>query len=178
MSESAELRILRAELAALTIRVEELSTQVIALETEVAIDRSFELVGQESAGSAAAASERTGYSSQTPSRAPVAGHSGSLTLADREKICVKIGEHIARSLAGTHRGESGRKELKLASRLYLIFKNIEGVVYNPCRILHKWSEVKVECERSGSFGDSVFIGLPSLFDARIVCRAAGVALPQ
>ena len=151
MSESAELRILRAELAALTIRVEELSTQVIALETEVAIDRSFELVGQESAGSAAAASERTGYSSQTPSRAPV---------------------------AGTHRGESGRKELKLASRLYLIFKNIEGVVYNPCRILHKWSEVKVECERSGSFGDSVFIGLPSLFDARIVCRAAGVALPQ
>lgn len=180
MSESAELRLLRAELAALTLRVEDLSNQLLNLQADLQSDRGFEVVHPAEGASPSVESlgGASGYLSSTPAQAPAAGTANSVSLVDRERICVEIGEHIARALQGLNRGESGRKKLKLASRLYLVFKDINGTVFEPCKLLHRWLEVKQICERSGDFGDSVFIGLPSLFDARIVCRAAGVPLPQ
>lgn len=95
-----------------------------------------------------------GYLGTTPSRAPVAGSPDSVPLADRETICIEIGEHILRALNGQHRGESGRAKLRLASRLYLVFRDIRGNVYNPCKLLYKWSAVKEVCERQGDFRES------------------------
>lgn len=178
MSESAAVRSLRFELESLKVQVEDLRAQVAELQSE----RGFEIV--EPAPHSAAASppaESTSSESFLASaalRAPVAAAaSGGVTLAERESICIEVGQHIARSLKGEHRGESGRKKLKLASRLYLVFRDIQGRVHNPCKVFYKWSAVKEECARNGDFGDSVFVGLPSLFDARIVCQTANVRLP-
>lgn len=183
MSEPAYVRSLRFELAALRVQVEDLTAQVAELQA----DRGFEVVHSwqpagettATATTSAAVPETTeSYLARAALHAPsAAAASGGLSLTERESICIEIGQHISRSLRGLNRGESGRKKLKLASRLYLVFKDSQGVVHNPCKVHYRWSAVKDDCARSGDFGDSVFIGLPSLFDARIVCQTAGVALP-
>ena len=110
--------------------------------------------------------------SAADSRGPSAASTCSLTWLERENICDDIAEHIRRALQGDHRGNSGRERIPLASRIWLVFRDFEGVVYQPVRVCRTLGECRALVKRGESCGDSVFIGLPS---EREACRVAGVS---
>eukprot|EP00435_Cladocopium_sp_Y103_P073950 s91_g46.t1 len=51
--------------------------------------------------------------------------------AERVRAAEKIGAWIKRCLQNEHRGLSGREEIPLATKLYIVVRDIRGQVYNP-----------------------------------------------
>ncbi len=118
------------------------------------------------------------YSVVSPPSAPPAG--GDFTSwVYREAVAREIGDFLRRCLAGGHRGKSGREKLAIyQSRVYVVIRDITGLVTeHPVRVFTRFSEVKACCFRSGSCGDSVFVGLPSQREARIAVESAGCTWP-
>ena len=101
----------------------------------------------------------------------------SQTWLEREAICDEIGEFIKRSLDGDHRGASGRDRLRLPSRIWLVFRDYEGLCYKPGRVCRSWQICKNLVKRGDGIGDSVFVGFPSEREARRVAGRSGVGWP-
>lgn len=116
-------------------------------------------------------------SNEGASTTPEAVGAGYQVGQRRESIARNIGQWLRRNLAGDHRGSSGRGEIGLASRLYVVCRDIEGDLHNPPLIFFSWGTAKPWCSRNGNPGDSVFIGLPSKTEAEIAIRAAGLEVP-
>lgn len=95
----------------------------------------------------------------------------------REGIARNIGLWLRRALNGADRGPSGRAEIGLASRIYLVCRDIEGGVHNPPLVFFTWAAARDRCVRQGDPGDSVFIGLPTKTEAEIALRSAGLSIP-
>ena len=62
--------------------------------------------------------------------------------------------------------------------LLLGFRNFAGECFNPVAVYSHFGDLAREVKPSGYPGDSIFIGLPSIEDARIVAAAAGCEWPQ
>lgn len=161
-----ELRGLREEFRHLVIRVDRQADQIDRLTHELG---TFELVepSSTSAGAEPASSE--------PS--PQQG-AKAYTWEFREEVAREIGRFLRRCLSGESRGNSGRDRLKgLQSRYYLVVRDIEGKCYDPVLVLGRFSRVKDLCYRDGSWGDSIFIGVPSQAEASLAASAAGLRWP-
>lgn len=102
----------------------------------------------------------------------VASSRCSTTWLEREQICDGIAEYIRRALRGEHRGPSGRDRIPLASRIWLVFRDFEGRVYQPVKVCRNFTDCKALVKRGEDCGQSVFIGLPS---EREACRVAGIS---
>lgn len=100
-----------------------------------------------------------------------------MTWLERESICDEIGLYIQRALLGDHRGPSGRDRIQLGSRVWLVFKDYEGLEYRPVRVCRTFSECRDLVKRGQDCGDSVFVGLPSDREACRVAAAAGFTWP-
>lgn len=101
--------------------------------------------------------------------------------ADPERLAVarEVGSFLKRALAGLHRGTSGRDRIKLASRVYVLVRDIHGEVYNPPRLYRTFAHLKpLVKEGNNTIGDSIFIGLPSIWEARIAVEEAGLSWSQ
>jgi hypothetical protein len=102
----------------------------------------------------------------------------TLTWQQREEICDQIGRFLARSIAGAHRGSSGRERINLPSRLWIIVRDFSGQIYTPVKVVRSWSSCKVLCKPSNNeCGDSVFVGVPLEREARRVVAAAQLEWP-
>ena len=97
-----------------------------------------------------------------------------LTWRQREEICDQIGLWIGRCLRGENRGTSGRDRNPLASRIWLVARDIEGIQYNPPLLFRSFTAAKPYCKRGSECGDAVFIGLPSEREAVRVVGIAGL----
>ena len=95
-----------------------------------------------------------------------------LSWLEREAICDEIAAYVRRCLAGSHRGPSGRDRIQSPSRIWLVFKDFNGVLYQPVKVCRSWGECKALVKRNEDVGDSIFVGLPS---EREACRVAGVS---
>ena len=100
-----------------------------------------------------------------------------LNWAQREALCERIGGFLRRALSGDHRGSSGRDLNPLASRLWLVAKDINGQIFDPPRVFRSWSGAKALVKRGSEVGDSVFVGLPSEREVTWVVQAAELRLP-
>ena len=96
---------------------------------------------------------------------------------EREQVCDEIAEFIKRCLGGDHRGSSGRDRIALPSKIWLVFRDFEGIEYRPVRVCRNWSSCKELVKKNGAVGDSVFVGLPSEREACRVASQAGVGWP-
>jgi hypothetical protein len=96
---------------------------------------------------------------------------------EREGICDEIAEFIKRSLDGDHRGASGRDRLRLPSRIWLVFRDYEGLHYKPVRVCRSWQSCKDLVKRGDGAGESIFVGLPSEREACRVAERSGVGWP-
>lgn len=100
------------------------------------------------------------------------------TEAERYQVAEELGAFLRRSLDGDHRGPSGRDKIKLSNRLYILCRDINGQVYNPPRLFKSFTALKpLVKDSAGQCKDSVFIGVPSQWEARIVIRSAGLEVP-
>lgn len=104
--------------------------------------------------------------------------SGYRVSAEREEASRQIGRWVRRALRGQSRGLSGRERITQSSRLYLVFKDFDLQVHDPPLVFHRWGDCREVVARGGQPGDSIFIGLPSQAEARIVCGEAGLRVPE
>ena len=105
------------------------------------------------------------------------GTSCSLTWGEREEICKGIGEWALRCLRGQHHGASGRDQISLANRVWVVFRDYEGLNYEPAGVCRTWTECHNLVKRGHDTGEAVFVGLPSLREAQTVCAAANIGWP-
>eukprot|EP00435_Cladocopium_sp_Y103_P076128 s59_g78.t1 len=110
--------------------------------------------------SAAAAGGGSGASTSTP----------SISWREREEICDQIGLWVRRCIEGDHRESSGRDRIPLGSKLWLVFRDIQGIIYDPPLCFRTFAGAKALCKRGADAGDSVFVGLPSEREAVRVVR--------
>ncbi len=177
-------RELREENRALALRVDRLTDRLAELE--------LRLNHQSSAGSYEfvnpSAPSAAGY--QTPTRdfsrassvlgetPPFTPSAVNQTWEEREELARGVGRFLRRSLEGDCRGGSGRDRIRSSSRLYIIVRDVEGRVFDPIRVVGTYTEVKSLCQRSGSFRDSIFVGLPSRRELFECAAAGGFTLPS
>eukprot|EP00435_Cladocopium_sp_Y103_P012467 s3412_g3.t1 len=89
---------------------------------------------------------------------------------ERREVARGIGRWLKRCVEGELRGPSGRDQINLPSKLYLVVRDIHQKSYNPPLIFFTWAEAKALCVLRGQPSDSIFrfIGLPSKEEAREV----------
>ena len=119
-------------------------------------------------------SARASAPSSTTSSVELAG---SALSAERLAAAKDVGRWITRCLNNQHRGLSGRERISLASRLYLVIRDFEGVIRSPPLVLFSWRETSAIVSPRGQPGDSIYVGLPSKEEARLALREAGLSLP-
>ena len=112
--------------------------------------------------------------SLTPPRLPP---SAQISESERRQVCASIGAFFVRALAGGHRGSSGRHRNPLASRFYLVAKDCRGNTFNPPLLFPTFGAAERVVKVNGILGDSVFCGVPSLWEARLVASEAGLLPP-
>ena len=107
-----------------------------------------------------------------------AASSCGLSWGERESIAEQIGGYLVRSLAGNHRGSSGRDRIPLASRFYIIVRDFTGHVFSPVKVVRSWSSCQRLVKRGSDIGESIFVGVPSEREAQKVVSSAGLTFPQ
>lgn len=163
-----ELRLLRRDLA-------ELGARVTALE----VDRAGTSSGAGSItvsylGAPAASEEEPVVAAEASVPAPKAG-ARQYSEQERIEAAEKAGQFLKRALSGGLLGTSSRDQLNIQSRVYVLCRDIHGKCYNPPQVHRAFSTLKPLVKNSeGLLGDSVFIGLPTLWEAKIAVRAAGL----
>lgn len=167
-SERREIERLTADLARLTVRVGDLE-EAFRLQREL----DFEVVHSAVRSGSSEASVAPAAASSGPTSSEVPQSWG-----EREQICREVGRFLKRALEGTPRGTSGRDRIRVASRLYIIVRDIAGHIYDPPLIVSRFSRVKELCFRGREAGDSVFVGLPSQREVIICLEAAGLQVPE
>jgi hypothetical protein len=91
-------------------------------------------------------------------------------------VAPEIGLFLQRGLRGKHGGDSGRNKLQgLQNKIYVIVRNAESKVYNhPALVVRS---VTALCYCSGSWGDCIFVHLPTQREASIAVAEAGFDWP-
>lgn len=169
----AEIASLRRDLQQLTSRVERLAAQVESSD--------FELVEASSAAGVAAVPTPGGsQGSLARGSVPQAASAADAADPDRTKIAIETGLFLKRCLAGEPRGISGQGRIKLQKRIYIVVRNFSGEVFtSPVKIFNSWAETKAQVAdpASGEFGDSIWVGLASQWEAKVAVRQAGFDWP-
>ena len=171
MSIATQLAELKLELASLRAEVARQADRIARLELDsVSAAEEFELVVSEQADgsrpspAAGASSAASGASaSQTPA-----------SEEERSAVAREVGRFLRAQLDGRLSGSSGRDKISLPNRIYLVCRDIEGKTYNPPLVLERFYEVRNLCKRGSSFGNSIFVGLPSKWEARLAVEAASL----
>lgn len=151
-----EIQQLRSDIALLESRVGALETQLAGLDD-------FELVGS------------------TPSSAATRPDSSVPGEGERVAAAIQTGQFFKRCLAGLPRGESGRNRIRLQSRIYVVIRTYDGTLHtDPVLVFTQFSRVKALVAEGGQgnqFGDSVFAGFASQWEAKRSVEEAGFTWP-
>ncbi len=164
-------------------QVQELSIAVaeLQLKNEELTDRVKELEDKDTSSS-----DHYELVSNLSSAKPVASVPAELPLSsassylepERIECALQIGAWLRRSLAGLHRGSSGRDKIKLQNKIYVVVRDKNNRVHNPPLIFYSWVEAKNLVWIGRSPGESIFVGLPSSKEAKIAISAADLELPS
>lgn len=169
----AEIESLRSSLEALRLRVRTLEE-----EREEARGESISVSGQSSYS--CVTSLPTGAVEATRLQAPsVAAHTEVATsdIAGRSDLARQIGLFLRRCLGPGARGTSGRDRLRLPNKCYVIVADFHGRQLPEVAVVTAFSEVRRICKRGAECGQSIFVGLPSKWEARVALEAGGFAVP-
>lgn len=162
----AELRLLQDEATRINERIADLTVRVQALEFEVV--EPSPVVNQ-------------GPLAGTSGPPPASSGSGGSSGLDRTEIAREAGRFFVRCLAGGDRGVSGQGRVKLQKRIYVVVRDIAGKLYTqPVRVFSSFSSTKllVADRETGEFGDSIFCGFASQWEAKIAVGEAGLSWPS
>ena len=93
---------------------------------------------------------------------------------------IRSGRRLPVRLAGSWAGPCkarccGRDRNPLRSRVYLACRDHTGRDIVPPAVYERFCDLASRCKRGGDCGQSVFVGLPSRWEARVALEAAGLA---
>lgn len=172
LTPKAELELIRLALADLTVRV----NRVI----EAVEDYEFEVVERPNIPVAEPTPPVATEAAAASSAAAVQVGAGGYSHAEREAAARETGEFFVRALNGEPRGSSGRGRIRLQNRIYVVIRSFAGEVFTkPVVALYQYTQVKkLVCHpRAESFGDSIFAGFPSKWEAQLAVATAGYDWP-
>ena len=171
--EVAELRLVVRDLQS---RVEELERN----QTRAAREDSFQLILQAEGEAETPVPPASRPQAETPSRGTeeVSGEVFSSDTEARVQLAKGIGKFLRRSVSGQPRGSSGRDRLRLQNRCYLVISDYSGHQLSVPKFLTSFQEVRQLCKRGSDVGSSVFVGLPTKWEARVALKAGDFALPD
>lgn len=184
-----EVRILRSELRRLRRRLEgDSDTQSLRSPGPARSERSeaegseaYSVVSRQPSSYGAAGGTATPLLRSPSTPSSTAARTGArcvLTWAQREAICDQIALFVVRALAGQQHGSSGRDQINLASRVWLVFRDYDGNSFNPVRVYRLFGRCSSLVKKGPhDLGQSVFVGLPSDREARRVVAIAGLEWP-
>lgn len=151
----------RGELNSFADRVDELEARVLSFDT---FD-SFE-----------------GPTASSPPRTPPRVESAVPSEGERVAAARQTGQFFKRAVLGQSRGESGRSRVKPQSRIYVVVRDFAGVVStSPVRVHTQFNSVTAivaEGGRGNQFGDGIFAGFPSVWEAKAAVSEAGFSWPS
>ena len=196
MSLRAELGALRSEARALRSLLERLEDRIRDLEASVG----FELVEPDTPGRGGRPGSSQGTppssaglqaASSSPGRPSIAGRAfadgsseanpGPSTSEFRVSLAGELGRFLAGRLSGQALGASGRDRLHLSSKCYMICRDYAGFTHSPPLVVTSFARVRELCFSAASrqdCGESVFIGVPSQAEVRLVLSAANLPCPS
>jgi hypothetical protein len=156
---------LRTELAELQREIRQLQERASRLEAKVREleEGEFELISS-------APSERDS--------ARVSGEVATADTAGRIALAQQIGRFLLRCLSGEFRGTSGRERLKLQNRYYIVCADFNGRRLPDPLFVDNFASVKHLCKRGPSAGDSIFVGVATKWEAKLVFEASGFRIPD
>ena len=179
-----EVQAIRTEIESLRLAIQALNLRVQGLEENLQRVEEAEERRSETSSRAPGSSnypgssvgtlgtETSAWSHLTRSPISVEDHEGRLELAKQ------IGSFLKRANSGVHRGSSGRDRLSLQSRYYVVVRDFEGVEHQPPLWFDRFAPVRDRCKRGPNTGQSVFIGFPTQWEARVALLEAGFPLPS
>ena len=152
-----ELDLLRQEVRDLRAEVASLKGDLVSLRRLV-LERGSPRESETSAGGYTVVTDRV---DPAPASSGTSGRVVDHSWDRREQVARGIGAFLRRSLEAKHRGTSGRDQINLPNRLWVVVRDVEGNVYNPVRVFNQFSHTAALVKRGSETGDSVFVGLPS-----------------
>ena len=186
MSSTEDIASLRAELSDLKERVRVLEQLTAARaegspSTVVPVTVTYHSAATDSP-SAAPPAVTVGSPTQLPGTPVGLTPGGRITASQyteeyRRDIALGIGDYLRRSLQGVNRGPSGRQQISLPSKVYILVRDLNGRTYDPVGVHHTFSSLRHLVRDGDYLGDSIFIGLPSLWEAKLAVQCAGLSWP-
>lgn len=164
-----QLQSLKEEVSDLREQVQTLRAQVAALSELVGLSNEATGSGEAAASVISWESEQAGHTSVPPCN--------NLSWEEREGICEQIGRFIDHKLRGLLIGDSGRDNIPLKSRFWIVARDFSGRDFNPPRIFDRWNSALGVVKEGNSFGRSVFVGIPSERECKVVVKSAGLRWP-
>ena len=170
---------LRLQVASLDRRVRDLEAPQVnpVIPTGVYSQASASAISQASSRPAPSSRPLPSASSHRSTAAPAVGAIGAEDLDARTRLAAQIGAFLRRGASGQHRGSSGRDRLPLPSTCYLVVVDFEGNHLSPPGYFTSFGPVRDLCKRGSRCGASVFVGLPSTWEAIVALGAGGFELP-
>ncbi|CAE7695458.1 unnamed protein product, partial [Symbiodinium sp. CCMP2456] len=102
--------------------------------------------------------------------------SGLISDQERRLVAERIGAFFKRSLAGQHRGASGREDNPLGSKLYVLIRDAQGCTYSPPVLVASFAKLKRLVKPQGVVSEeAIFCGFPTQWEAALACSSAGLA---
>ncbi|CAK9010282.1 Ankyrin-3 [Durusdinium trenchii] len=92
----------------------------------------------------------------------------------RRSIAQDIGDYFRRCLSGTNRGPSGRQQISLPSKVYILVRDLSGRLYDPVQVHHSFGSIRALVRDGDYLGDSIFVGFPTQWEARVAVERAGL----
>ena len=160
-----EIGSLRAAIEALSLRAAELEERVDSLQASAS----------GAAGSEAGFSLVSGQVESEPT-------CGSFVVdptdhGARAQLAKELGQFLKAGLENRIAGPSGRDRLRLPSRYYIVVKDYGGRRLEEVICASAFGEIRDLVKREGHLGRSLFLGFPTLWEARTALREAGIPLP-
>eukprot|EP00435_Cladocopium_sp_Y103_P037073 s2573_g9.t1 len=163
----------KSEVAELRAVVRDLQRRVAELEanqSRASSADSFQLVLQAEGPEAETPIPQAGSSSRPEAETPQGGeYPSEVATHDTEArvlLAKGIGKFLRRAVSGQPRGSSGRDRLRLQNRCYLVIADFSGQQLAVPKFLTSFAEVRQLCKRGADVGGSVFVGLPTKWEAR------------
>lgn len=178
-----EIRDLKTELGGICERLERLEVTIGGIED-------YELVSE--VGCASEAEPLPSYPAVSPKPATSAAPfqvSQTNTVSseftgdrDRELAAQTTGRFFIRCLEGQPRGDSGRASVKLPNNYYVVCRDYQGRKYSaPVKVFSRFSSARLIVSKGGhssDFGDSVFAGFHSIWEAKVAVETANLIWPS
>ncbi|CAE6965550.1 Cdk10 [Symbiodinium sp. CCMP2592] len=114
------------------------------------------------------------HSPGVPGDTSAESQQSALSHAAREDIAKEVGRFLRRALNREFLGTSGRDKNPLRNRVYIICRDYTGIDISPPLVVERFSEVSSRCKRGSDCGSSVFVGLPTRWEARAALVEAGL----